>query len=200
MPLCCGPLTTFTSTCRSMDFFSQTYVAIRGPTGNTQTADDTIRKLTDRLSQATMLPDRRAAVLSLKGLSRDWKVEVGESAMGGLIEVLLNDTDVDEEIAKAVLETFISLCDPESGQSGLKHIDYFLANPVATHRLLEMLSSQSFYTQYHTLQLLSLLLNSRRGVVQRYFITSPEGAGTTGILAALQHKRDIVRNGTYLHP
>jgi intracellular protein transport protein USO1 len=181
-----------------MSFFSSTYSAIRGPTGTTQSADDAIGKLADRLSQSTQLPDRRAAVLSLKGMSRDWRAKVGDAAMGGLIEVLLNDAELDDDIAKAVLETFLALCDIESDpQLALRHADYFLANPAATHKLFDLLASPSFYTQFSSLQLLSVLLLSRRGVVQRYFITSPDGVGTAGILDALQHKRDMVRNGMF---
>jgi hypothetical protein len=36
-------------------------------------ASDTIDKLCERLNSATLIEDRRAALLALKGLSRDWK-------------------------------------------------------------------------------------------------------------------------------
>jgi hypothetical protein len=36
-------------------------------------AADTIDKLCDRLGNSTLVEDRRAALLGLKGLSRDWK-------------------------------------------------------------------------------------------------------------------------------
>lgn len=42
-------------------------------TGAPQSAVDTIDKLCDRLLNDTNLEDRRAALLGLKGLSRDWK-------------------------------------------------------------------------------------------------------------------------------
>lgn len=66
---------------------------------------DTIRRLSDRLSPSTLLGDRRAAVLSLKYLSRDCKAEIGECPLPGLLEVLQNDTEVDADIGKALLET-----------------------------------------------------------------------------------------------
>ena len=94
-----------------MEFFSQTYIALRGPTGAPQTASDTIAKLSDRLQPSTLLADRRAAVLSLKGLTRDWKQDVGERALAGLLAVLKNDAEIDAEIAKAALETLSQLCD-----------------------------------------------------------------------------------------
>lgn len=87
-----------------IEFLSQTHTALRGPQGTVQTPSDAIRGLSGRLSQsAWQLPDRRAAVLSLKGLARDCRKEIGESCRPGLIEILLNDTDVDADIAKACL-------------------------------------------------------------------------------------------------
>jgi hypothetical protein len=55
-----------------MDFFSRGYTALRGERGQPQSADETIEKLADCLETATLLEDRRAGVLSLKGLVRDW--------------------------------------------------------------------------------------------------------------------------------
>jgi intracellular protein transport protein USO1 len=193
-----------------MEFLSQTYTALRGPTGNVQTPSDAIQKLTGRLSQSTMLPDRRAAVLALKGLTRDCKKEIGERCMPGLIEVLLNDTDVDADIAKACLECLTILCSVEGEDGtvdhiklGMKHTEYFLANEIGAHKLFELLAASSeqpdnFYTPYYTLQFLSVLLSNRRSLVQTYFISAPDGCGTTGLLNVLGDKREILRNGQLL--
>lgn len=182
-----------------MDFLSQTYVALRGPTGVPQTPTDTISRLSDRLSPATLLADRRAAVLSLKGLSRDWKQEVGERALSGLLEVLYNDTEVDAEIGKAALETLTLLCDTEnvtanSRELGFKHTDDILASEKAAHTLFALLAELNFYTRYATLQFLTTLLHNRRQAIQGYFLTAP--AGPRSIVAALEDKREIIRNGT----
>lgn len=56
-----------------MDYFSRGYTALRGDKGAPQSANDTIDKLCDRLLNGNSLEDRRAALLGLKGLSRDWK-------------------------------------------------------------------------------------------------------------------------------
>ena len=55
-----------------MDFLTRGYIAIRGDKGQPQAVDETIEKLADCLETATLLEDRRAAVLSLKGLVRDY--------------------------------------------------------------------------------------------------------------------------------
>lgn len=183
-----------------MDFFSQTYVALRGPTGAPQTAADTIGRLSDRLSPATLLADRRAAVLALKGLARDCKQDVGDRALPGLLEVLENDAEVDTDIGKAVLETLNILCDVDEGtpaakELGFKHTDYVLANEKTTHNLFILLADVNFYTRFASLQVLSTLLQNRRQVVQGYFLK--ESAGPGSVIAVLEDKREIIRNGEF---
>jgi hypothetical protein len=178
-----------------MEFFSQTYVALRGPTGAPQTAADTIGRLSDRLSPATLLADRRAAVLSLKGLARDCKQEVGDRTLPGLLEVLSNDAEVDPDIGKAVLETLNILCDAEdsSKELGFKHTDYVLANDKATSKMISLLADPNFYTRLAILQYLSTLLQNRRQLVQGYFLKASAGPGS--VIAVLEDKREIIRNG-----
>ncbi|KAG6856748.1 hypothetical protein H0H87_001092 [Tephrocybe sp. NHM501043] len=180
-----------------MEFFSQTYVALRGPTGAPQTPSDTINRLSDRLSPATLLADRRAAVLALKGLSRDCKKDVGDRALPGLLEVLSNDAEVDGDIGKAVIETLHLLCDTEEGEAagkelGFAYTDHVLANEKATHTLLGLLGDQNFYTRFATLQYISVLLHNRRQLVQGYFLNSPNG--TRNVVSVLEDKREIIRN------
>ena len=178
-----------------MDFLSQTYIALRGPTGAPQSPVDTIAKLSDRLSPSTLLADRRAAVLSLKGLARDCKAQVGETALPGLIHVLQNDAEIDADTGKAVLETIHHLCevDDASRELGLRHTDYFLADEQATHTLFTLLADAHFYVRYGTLQLLATLLQNRRSLVQGYFLKAPNGAPS--IISVLEDKREIIRNG-----
>ncbi|KAG1865027.1 p115 like vesicle tethering protein [Suillus subalutaceus] len=155
-----------------MDFLSQTYIALRGPTGAPQ----------------------RAAVLALKGLARNCKEDVGERALPGLPEVLQNDVEIDAEIAKAVLETITQLCEPDDDSKDLtlQHTDYVIGNDQAVHVLFSLLGDTHFYTRYTTLQLLSVLLQNRRSQIQGYFLMAP--AGATSIIAVLEDKREIIRN------
>ncbi|KAK1235107.1 Vesicle-mediated ER to Golgi transport protein [Marasmius sp. AFHP31] len=176
-----------------MEFLNQTYVALRGPSGAPQTAAETVGKLSDRLSPATLLADRRAAVLSLKGLARDHKHDVGERALPGLLQVLYNDAEVDSDIGKAALETMNILCDVEEDKDlGMKYTDAILENEQALHALVALLADNNFYTRFATLQLLSTLLHNRRQRVQAYFLTA--AAGPRSIIAVLEDKREIIRN------
>lgn len=92
--------------------FSSAVTALRGElSAAPQTANETITKLVDKIQTSPSVDDRRTAVLGLKGLSRDWKVEVGREALPSLIAVLVHDSPHDVDIAKAVLETLMSLCE-----------------------------------------------------------------------------------------
>jgi hypothetical protein len=183
-----------------MDFFRDVTVALRGPTGPPQTAEDTIAKLSDRLSPATLLADRRAAVLSLKGLSRDCKQEVGDRALPGLLDVLSNDAELDADIGKAVIETLHTLCEvddntPLAKDLGFKHTDRVLSNEKALYTMFSLLGDTNFYTRFATVQYLVVLLQNRRQVVQGYFLTAPSGAAS--VISALEDKREIIRHGEY---
>lgn len=183
-----------------MDFLSQTYIALRGPPETQQSPSDTIARLSDRLSPATLLADRRAAVLSLKGLSRDYRSEVGERSLTGLLQVLQNDADVDADIGKAVLETLNVLCEVDEDSSaqskelGFQHTDVALADEKATNKLFSLIGDQSLYLRLSALQLLITLLQNRRQIVQAYFLKA--SVGPTSVIAVLDEKREIIRTGT----
>lgn len=183
-----------------MEFFSQTYNALRGPTGAPQSAVDTIARLSGRLSPSTLLADRRAAVLSLKGLSKEWKVDVSDHAFVGLLEVLENDAEIDADIGKAVLETLNLLCDVgEAGSSAeskalaLRNSDQLLRDETAAQKLFSLLGDANFYVKYAALQFLETLLHNRRQAVQAFFLKAQNAPGSA--LATLEDKREIIRNG-----
>ncbi|ETW74646.1 hypothetical protein HETIRDRAFT_423326 [Heterobasidion irregulare TC 32-1] len=179
-----------------MDFFSQTIVAFRGPTGAPQTPLDTIGRLSDRLSPSTLLADRRAAVLSLKGLARDHKKIVGEQALSGLLEIIQNDADVDRDIGKAALETVNFLCDVvdmESDQRelGYAHSDRVLENQRTAHKLFFLLGSQDFHVRYGACVLLTTLLHNRPQATQAYFLNAP--IGPTPVVSLLGESREMMK-------
>jgi hypothetical protein len=64
-----------------MDFITRGYNAFLSDKGQPQSADETIDKLADCVQHATLLEDRRAGVLSLKGLARDWTEVLADGAM-----------------------------------------------------------------------------------------------------------------------
>ena len=181
-----------------MDFLSNTYNALRTPQGAPQTPADTIKRLSDRLSPATLLADRRASVLALKGLVREWKQDVSENALHGLLGVLENDAELDGDIAKAVLETLNALCDasdngPDSKFLGLANTDEVLKTSMPVEKLLSLLGDSAFYVRFSSLQLMGTLLYNRRQQVQAYFLKTHSAPGA--VLGILEEKREILRNG-----
>ncbi|KZV96729.1 hypothetical protein EXIGLDRAFT_670845 [Exidia glandulosa HHB12029] len=176
-----------------MDFFSQTYTAIRGPAAEPQTAVDTITKLADRLAQAPSIADRRASILALKGLARDMPGDVGSMALPALLAAL-PDASVDADLGKALLETLLVLCDAEPGpgrEAALKHADAVLADPNAAQAVFSLLTDPAFYVRFSALQLLSTLLSHRRQAVQAHFLRTSDASS---IISVLDEKREIIRN------
>lgn len=73
-----------------------------------QTVDETIPTLSDRAESATLLGDRRSAVLGLKAFSRDYREAVIASGLKPLLNTLRRDYE-DESTVKAILETLLIL-------------------------------------------------------------------------------------------
>ncbi len=185
-----------------MDFLANTYNALRTPQGAPQSPSETISRLADRLSPSTLLADRRASVLALKGLARDWKAEVSEISLQGLLGVLENDAEIDADIAKAVLETLIILCDvgdasppADSRTLALRNSDDVLKTPTPIQKLFSLLTDTNFYVRYSALQFLGILLHNRRQVVQTYFLNTQTAPAS--LLSVLEDKREITRNGAF---
>ncbi|KAI8983128.1 p115 like vesicle tethering protein [Pilobolus umbonatus] len=178
-----------------MDFFSRGYTALRGDRGQPQSADETIEKLADCLETATLLEDRRAGVLSLKGLVRDWPEEVGNKSFPGLIKVLHADYK-DAEITKSVLETITILCtvqyQNDKDDKGFKFTDYFIEDSHNVTVLLDILEEFDFYVRYNTIKLLSNLLSNRSKRIQECILTNP--MGISRLVDLLDDKREIIRN------
>ncbi|KAI8084618.1 p115 like vesicle tethering protein [Halteromyces radiatus] len=178
-----------------MDFFSRGYSALRGERGQPQSADETIERLADCLETATLLEDRRAAVLSLKGLVKDWPETVGDKSLPALIKGLHMDyRDVD--ITKSLLETLTILCTRKKlrteNDRGDKYTDYFIEDSSNVTILLDILEEFDFYIRFNTIKLLSTLLSNRPKRIQECILTSP--MGITRLVDLLDDKRDIIRN------
>jgi hypothetical protein len=137
-------------------------------------------------------------VLALKGLSRDHRQDVGDRALPGLLDVLVSDAEIDADVGKAVLETLITLCEADSAnrELGFKYTDTVLAADKIVNVLFVLLGDNNFYTRFSTIQYLVVLLQNRRQAVQDYFLKAP--AGTRNVIAILEDKREIVRNGANL--
>lgn len=79
-----------------------------------QKVDDAINVVCDRLEHATLLQDRRAAVLSLKGFAREYKEAVTAGGLRGLLKSLKIDKE-DNETLNATLECLLALFTIDAG-------------------------------------------------------------------------------------
>lgn|ERR1700761_8677620 len=94
-----------------------------------QTATDTINTLSSRLNNATLLEDRRGAILGLRSFAKEYPASVASGSLRGLIGCLTKDLD-DVDTIKVVLETLIMLFNPNpESVSGLL---YLVGTPIDT--------------------------------------------------------------------
>jgi intracellular protein transport protein USO1 len=85
-----------------------------------QNATDTINTLSSRLQSATLLEDRRAAILGLRSFAKLYPASVASGALRNLISSLGSDGE-DVDTTKVVLETLLMLFSPDESSVGECH-------------------------------------------------------------------------------
>jgi hypothetical protein len=173
-----------------------------------QTATDAINTFSGRLQSATLLEDRRNAILGLRSFSRRYPASVASGALRGLIESLGKDGE-DVDTVKIVLETLLMLFNPDEGSpESSDELALWLADEFTQRQdnitvLLDLLETSDFYSRLYSLQLLAAILASRTERTEECIFTAP--LGITRLVAILDDTRDAVRNEglsllTYLTP
>ena len=76
-----------------------------------QNATDTINTLSTRLANATLLEDRRGAILGLRSFAKEYPASVASGALRQLISNLRKDVE-DVDTGKVILETLLMLFSP----------------------------------------------------------------------------------------
>src|SRR5271156_1762638 len=173
-----------------------------------QTATETINVLSGRLQSATLLEDRRNAVLGFRSFLRQYPASVASGALRGLIGSLGQDGE-DVDTVKIVLETLLMLFNPdENSPEASEEIALWLADEFTQRQenisiLLDLLDSNDFYSRLYSLQLLAAILSSRTERTEECIFTAP--LGISRLVATLDDKREAIRNEglsllTYLTP
>lgn len=191
-----------------------------------QSANETIVKLCDRLLHSTLLEDRRAAVLGLKGFSREYREDVASGGLRGLMDCLHRDVE-DLETCRAALETLVILFikDTDEGQMAQekaryvrqKHkkyaspllmengpvdgislwlTDQFTQNNDNILALLKLVEGEDFFVKLYALQLLSAIISNRPEKAQECLFGAP--AAISVLVGALDDPQEIVRNEAIL--
>ncbi|KAL9599203.1 MAG: hypothetical protein Q9219_003984 [cf. Caloplaca sp. 3 TL-2023] len=179
-----------------------------------QNATATITTLCGRLQSATLLEDRRAAILGLRSFAKQWPASVASGGLRNLIRCLDKDIE-DVDTTKITLETLLMLFNPdESSVSRICSARYrqkaYNSQPEAsddialwladefTQRqenitvLLDLLETSDFYSRLYSLQLISAISTARLERTQECVGTSP--VGVSRLVAVLDDKREAVRS------
>ncbi|RMZ82609.1 hypothetical protein DV738_g1672, partial [Chaetothyriales sp. CBS 135597] len=162
-----------------------------------QTATDTIATLSSRLSSATLLEDRRAAILGLRSFAKQYPASVASGALRDLIAGLKTYGD-DLDTVKLVLETLLMLFEPdEDSPEASDEITLWLADEFAQKQdnitaLLDLLEHHDFYSRLYSLQILSRVCAARPQRTQESIFAAP--LGVSRIVVVLDDKREAVRN------
>ncbi|PVU91954.1 hypothetical protein BB560_006089 [Smittium megazygosporum] len=179
-----------------MDFFSRGYNALVGEGKNYQQDPvQTIQKLSDRVYASTLIEDKRAAVLGLKGLSREYKQLVGKEAIPPLLNVLQEESE-DPNLIKSTLETLNNLIafdqNDEPRDLSTIHARKIVENDSHISKVLELIGDQDFYIRYNALQQLTLLFAQLSELLISKILVSPTGVGR--FVDLLVDPREIIRN------
>ncbi|KAF1845265.1 intracellular protein transport protein [Cucurbitaria berberidis CBS 394.84] len=162
-----------------------------------QTATDTISTLSSRLTSATLLEDRRAAILGLRSFAKEYPASVASGALRHLIASLVKDAE-DVDTLKVVLETLLMLFHPdEASPEASDEIALWLADQFSQRQdnitiLIDLLDKPDFYSRLYALQLIRAIALARPERTQECILAAP--MGTTYLVATLDDPRDAVRN------
>lgn len=173
-----------------------------------QSVSDTITVLSGRLSSATLLEDRRAAILGLRSFAKEYPASVSSGALRSLIGSLSNDGE-DVDTVKVVLETLLMLFNPnQESPEASEEIALWLADEFTQRQenitlLLDFLETNDFYSRLYSLQLLSAIHSARTDRTEDCIVAAP--LGIPRLVAILDDPREAVRNEaltllTYLTP
>lgn len=162
-----------------------------------QNATATINTLCGRLQSATLLEDRRAAILGLRSFAKEWPASVASGGLRNLIKCLDKDIE-DVDTTKITLETLLMLFNPDvSSPEASDDIALWLADEFTQRQenitvLLDLLETYDFYSRLYSLQLIQAISTARPERTQECVATSP--VGVSRLVAVLDDKREAVRS------
>lgn len=162
-----------------------------------QSVSETITVLSGRLGSATLLEDRRAAILGLRSFAKDYPASVASGALRSLIGSLDKDGE-DVDTVKVVLETLLMLFSPnEDSPEASDEIALWLADEFTQRQenitsLLGLLQTSDFYSRLYALQLLNAILSARTERTEECIFTAPLGIST--LVSLLDERREALRD------
>ncbi|KAH7040086.1 p115 like vesicle tethering protein [Microdochium trichocladiopsis] len=161
-----------------------------------QSVGETITVLSGRLSSATLLEDRRAAILGLRSFAKEYPASVASGALRSLIESLSKDAE-DPETVKSVLETLLMLFNPnQNSPEASEDIALWLADEFTQRDhvtlLLDFLETLDAHVRLYSMQLISAIHSARTDRTEDCVLAAP--GGLSKLVTVLDDRREAVRN------
>lgn len=166
---------------------------------------ETIERLCDRVQSASLIEDRRDALIEIKSLSKKYKLEVGTHAMPILIDVL--DTfRADSEVCCLALDTLYNVMttdkSDEMEQKNLpsdittQFTEMLIKTSSNVNLIFDLLDEFEFQTRWSTLKLLNVLILNQTQSLQDSILEIPRGVSR--LMDLLNDSREVIRNDTLL--
>ena len=162
-----------------------------------QSVSETIAVLSGRLSTATLLEDRRAAIQGLRSFAKQYPASVASGALRSLIGSLSRDGE-DLDTVKVALETLLMLFSPnKDSPEASEEIALWLADEFTQRQenitlLLDLLDTDYFHSRLYSLQLLSAILSARTKRTEECILVAP--LGITRLVELLEDRREAIRD------
>ncbi|KAK0705195.1 p115 like vesicle tethering protein [Lasiosphaeris hirsuta] len=162
-----------------------------------QSVSETIAVLSGRLSTATLLEDRRAAILGLRSFAKQYPASVASGALRSLIGSLSRDGE-DVDTVKGVLETLLMLFNPnQDSPEASEEIALWLADEFTQRQenitlLLDFLDTADYHARLYSLKLLAAILSARTERTEECILVAP--MGIPRLVATLDDRREVIRD------
>lgn len=163
---------------------------------------ETIIKLSNRATSSTLLEDRRDAFRAIKGMSRQYRREVGEQCLDVLIQAIEKEKSDSETVGYAV-EAILNVLSVDEGEERTDELTLgaeFASKIVKTTEnitlFLGLIEEYDFQIRRPTVRLLTSLLNHCLPEVQEGILHCP--MGISKIMDLLVDSREVIRNDALL--
>ena len=172
------------------------------PTGTSSISGaETIERLCDRVQSASLIEDRRDALIEIKSLSKKYKLEVGTHAMPILIDVL-DQFRSDSEIACLALDSLYNIMTTDKSddleQPNLpaditsQFTEMFIKTSTNLNLIFDLLDEFEFKTRWNTVKLLDAFILNQSQSLQDLILEIPRGVSR--LMDLLNDSREVIRN------
>ena len=163
---------------------------------------ETILKLSNRATSSTLLDDRRDAFRAIKGMSRQYRREVGDLCLDILLQAIEKERS-DSETVGYVVEAILNVISTEEGEErtdelmiGSEYATKVVESENSIPLLLGLIEEYDFQIRRPTVRLLTALMAHCLPDMQEVVLHSP--MGISKIMDLLVDSREVIRNDALL--